>query len=79
MKKHSKTGKTAKASFKIVEPPGYERIMPRIELPNVEPTPEELERRREAIDRALALRASMPVLDISTAELIRQVREEEGG
>ncbi len=48
-----------------------------IKLPPIpEPTPEDLQRRREAIDRMRANRDRMRPLGISSSELIREVREE---
>jgi hypothetical protein len=54
--------------------------MTRIEIPPFEPpTPEELRRRREVVDRILRLRDEIGPIGISTADLIREVRDEEDG
>lgn len=58
----------------------YERNRPasRIRLPAPRrPTPRELERRREVVDRILELRRAMGPIGIPVDELIRQVREED--
>ena len=47
--------------------------------PNVPPTPEEIERRRELFKRVMALREEIGPIGISTAELIREVRNEADG
>jgi hypothetical protein len=54
--------------------------LPRITIPpSVPPSPEEIERRRALAAKVLALREEIGPIGISTAELIRQVREEEDG
>jgi len=47
--------------------------------PSVRPSPEEFARRRELAKKIFALREEIGPISISTAELIRQVREEEDG
>jgi hypothetical protein len=52
--------------------------LPRITVPPIiPPTPEEIERRRALVAKVLALREEIGPIGISTADLIRQVREEE--
>ena len=54
--------------------------IPRIELPPIPPpTPEELKRRGEVVDRILALRDKIGLIGISTSDLIREVRDEADG
>jgi hypothetical protein len=54
--------------------------VPKIEMPPIPPpTPEEIARRREVVERIVALRDKIGPIGISTAELIRQVREEGDG
>ena len=54
--------------------------LPRITIPPIiPPTPEEIERRRALVAKVLALREEIGPIGISTAELIRQVREEDDG
>jgi hypothetical protein len=54
--------------------------LPKIEIPPiVPPTLEEIKRRRALVAKMLALREEIGPIGISTAELIRQVREEEDG
>jgi hypothetical protein len=58
--------------------PELEAALARIELPPEVPvTEEEIARRRVLYDEAMALRAEMRPLGISTADLIHQVRGEE--
>jgi hypothetical protein len=54
--------------------------IPKIKLPAISPpTSEELERRREVVDRILALRDQIGPIGISTSDLIREVRDEADG
>jgi hypothetical protein len=54
--------------------------LPRISIPPIiPPTPEEIERRRALVAKVLALREEIGPIGVSTAELSRQVREEEDG
>ncbi|MGH2557549.1 MAG: hypothetical protein ACRDJH_00680 [Thermomicrobiales bacterium] len=58
--------------------PELEAALAKIELPPEVPiTEEEIARRRVLYDEAMALRAEMRPLGISTAELIHQVRGED--
>jgi hypothetical protein len=51
-----------------------------IKLPPIpDPTPEELRRRAEAIDRMIAVREQIGPIGISTSDLIREVRDELDG
>jgi hypothetical protein len=53
---------------------------PEIKTPPIlPPTAEELERRGEVVDRILARRDAIGPIGISTADLIREVREEAEG
>jgi hypothetical protein len=52
----------------------------RIKIPPLPPpSPEVLERRREAVDRILARRDQIGPIGISTSDLIREVRDEADG
>ncbi|MEA2584219.1 MAG: hypothetical protein QOF33_2304 [Thermomicrobiales bacterium] len=54
--------------------------LPKIKLPPIPaPTPEELERRREVVDRILALRDKIGPIGISTSNVSREVRDEADG
>jgi hypothetical protein len=54
--------------------------LPRITIPpSTPPTPEEIERRRALVAKVWALREEIGPIGISTAELVRQAREEEDG
>lgn len=58
----------------------YEKMsMPEIALPVDKPSPKELERRRKAAEKILALRGRIGPIGIRASDLLREFREEKSG